>query len=475
MRPLELAFSKTIENYQALIEEKGCVIIGYSGGADSSCLLRLMSNWCAKHDIRLIAAHVNHMIRGKDADSDEEFCRNICVELGIEFYSKKIDVPALASQNKSGLEETARRIRYEFFDEISEKITGDAHSTIIATAHNADDNLETVLFHMLRGSGLHGLGGISPLRDGRYLRPLLYDSGAAIRDWCANNCIPYRIDSTNADTDYARNHIRHNIVPRLAEICENPAAAVSRMTTLLRQDDDYLEHEARRHINNGDVTISREKLLSLHPSIASRVLLMLYNNAKDSAATIEEIHIRQALQLSQTRPGSAMLSLPGKMLYCQDRHMIYIKPDSVRRGAMPKTAEIPDESPIFSYPTDGAFFKNELYTICFSHNEHNCHITDDNIDENIYKLSILTTLRFDKILGVLRIRYKFPGDVCYYGGHTHKVKRMFSDRKLTEREKKLCPILYDDSGIVWIPGFPPRDGMLYKDEGDALFVKVSIL
>ena len=137
MTEAELHFTDTIESYRSELLASGCVIVGHSGGADSSCLLRLMNEWCCENDIRIAAAHVNHCIRGEEADRDEEFCRRTAKELGVEFFSLRADVPAIAGQKKQGLEETARQVRYEFFDSVSEKLTGTKHGAIIATAHNA--------------------------------------------------------------------------------------------------------------------------------------------------------------------------------------------------------------------------------------------------------------------------------------------------------------------------------------------------
>ena len=195
----------------------GCVIAAYSGGADSTCLLYHLAHWCAENNVRLLAAHVNHGIRGDDADRDEAFCRETCETLGIPLAVRRENVPELARQTGRGLEETAREVRYTFFDELSAQHGG----ALIATAHNADDQLETVLFHLLRGSGLRGLCGIDPLRDGRFLRPLIADSGADIRRWCADNRIPYVTDATNADTDYTRNFIRHRLLPPMEEITKH--------------------------------------------------------------------------------------------------------------------------------------------------------------------------------------------------------------------------------------------------------------
>lgn len=442
----------------------GCVIVAYSGGADSSCLLYHLHTWCADNNVSLAAAHVNHMIRGDDADRDERFCRDTCDKLNIPLCVLKCDVPALAAESGRGLEETARHVRYDFFDTVSEKLTGDKSSAIIATAHNADDNLETVIFNLLRGSGTHGMSGIDPLRDGRYARPLLFDTGAEIRSWCAENDISYVTDATNADTDYTRNFIRHNIVPQTEMICESPQHAALRMNTLLRRDDDYLTETAARFVGKNQASIERETISGLHPAVSSRVVMMLYNNAVTDSSSLGERHVRDILRLISSDSTDTSLSLPGKIRFVADRHTVRFVSDSDSEEE--KFFEN-DGKIVFTYPTDGDVFENERYVIRFSHGNH---AKNENKDENIYKLFICRTFCFDKIKDVLHIRYRLPGDTCVFGGRTRKVKKLFIDKKLTAEEKSTLPILVSGEEILWIPTFPPRDGTLARDGEDGLTV-----
>ncbi|MBQ4354365.1 MAG: tRNA lysidine(34) synthetase TilS [Clostridia bacterium] len=472
-------FAACMEPYREPLRERGWILAGYSGGADSSCLLALLEPWCRENGVRLAAAHINHGIRGRDADRDEDFCRRTCAERGIRFFSLRADVPALAKAEKTGIEETARRVRYDFFDEVSKELTGSAGGAVIATAHNADDNLETVLFHLLRGSGLRGLCGIEPFRDQRFLRPLLSFSSVSIRQWCSEHGVAYVTDATNEDTDYTRNRIRHTIVPQLAEITPDPAEAAARLTSSLREDSDFLEAEAERAVCGKQIT--RDVFLSLHPAIASRVLRILYDRSKDSSSSLEQKHIRTALSLIQNGNNGSRLSLPGKMQLLLDSGVIRIVPDSGRRPVCDPSADEAGSSrspalssspvPVFSGDEVRAVFSSRVYSIQISLDDHNNHGTNDKINENIYKLSILTTLRFDKISGVLQIRSRLPGDTIRTGGMTHKVKRLFCDRKMSAEERVQCPILLDDEGIVFIPGFPPRDGLLYDGTGTPLYIR----
>lgn len=456
-----LLFRDTTEKFDGgiimrTILDHGSLIVGYSGGADSSCLLHLLVPWCRDRGIRLAALHVNHMIRGAEADSDELFCRTVCDSLNVELFVRRADVPAYAEKHGVGLEEAARTIRYSFFDEISEIITGRADGSAVATAHNSDDNLETVIFNLLRGSGTHGLGGIVPVRDGRFVRPLIRDSGEKIREWCKNNGVEYVVDSTNADTDYTRNHIRRKIVPEMRKICPSPEASAARLTSLVRSDDDFIESECKKYVTYGQTSISRDTLSSLHRALSSRILRHLYNKAKKGSSTIEEVHISKILFLLCENPGEFTFSLPGKVSVYADRH-------TVSFGSAKSDSEI--EFPggvIFTYPIDGNEFSNGFYRITFSHNYNKNHTTDssdNNINENIYKLSTQALLCFDKIKGTLKIKYRESGDLYRLGGMTRKVKKLLCDKKLSSEEKSSIPIISDDDGIVWIPTFPPRDGL----------------
>ncbi len=450
-----LKFDDTLKRFGLAdaMRRAGTVITAYSGGADSSCLLHHLLHWCRDNGVTLAAAHVNHQIRGEDADRDEQFCRETCGKMQIPLYVLREDVPALAAQSGRGLEETARNVRYTFFDRVSEELTGSPDAAVVATAHNADDHLETVVFNLLRGSGTRGLSGIDPLRDGRFVRPLICDTGEEIRQWCADHHIPYMTDATNADTDYTRNFIRHNIVPQMEKICGNPQRAALRMSSLLRQDDDFLEQTAAQYVSGDSVSVPRGVLAGLHPAVASRVILHLYGNAVRTASgssSLEEIHIREILRLTDSDAAETSLSLPGNIRFTADRHTVRFRPND-------ETVRKPEDGIVFTYPDDGDVFENERYVIKFSHENHTNNVQEE---ENIYKLFICRTFCFDKIKDVLYIRYRRPGDTCVFGGMTRKVKKLFIDRKLTAEEKSTLPLILSGGDILWIPLFPPRDGVL---------------
>ena len=205
-------------------------IVGFSGGADSSAVLHYLKDRCAC----VLAVHINHMIRGEEADRDELFCKSMAEKYGVEFLAVRVDVPSLAKERKKGLEETARDERYRVFGELIQK---NPQYKCIVTAHNANDNGETVIFNLARGSGANGISGIKPV-SGNVVRPLIYCTREDIIKYCLDNNIEYVTDSTNSDTDYTRNNIRHNILPQLLSINPNFLESCSRLGEILRRDEE---------------------------------------------------------------------------------------------------------------------------------------------------------------------------------------------------------------------------------------------
>lgn len=226
------------------------VLVGFSGGADSTALLDALCVWAKQSGAKILAAHVNHGIRGDEAIRDREFCRAFCRDRNIPFFCLDSDVPGEKRPGES-LETAARRVRYAYFEDLMQK----GRIPVLALAHHADDNLETVLFRLCRGTGLRGLCGIPPVRPfgcGTLIRPLIGVTKAEILRYCNERGLSFVTDSTNGETDAARNRIRNNVLPALAEVAGDPTAAVTRMTRLLRADLDYLEAETDRLIAGDD-------------------------------------------------------------------------------------------------------------------------------------------------------------------------------------------------------------------------------
>ena len=449
-----LQFYNTLSRFgmDALMKERGSVLTAFSGGADSSCLLVLLRDWCRDNGVALAAVHVNHMIRGEEADRDETFCRDRCRELGIPLTVRRADVPALAKERGLGLEECAREVRYACFDELAGK------DGLIATAHNASDNLETVLFRMLRGTGLKGLCGIPPIRDGRYLRPLIRDGGEAVRSFCRENGIPYVTDRTNLEPGCARNILRMEALPALRTVFPDPEAAVSRMTELLRRDEELLEERAGALVPDGKAEISRAVFDGLAEAEASRVLRRMAEHA--GGRVPEASHAEAVLTLS--RGGSVgSVSLPGGVRCVLERDTVRV----VRESRDPRAAA---PEVLFGADYPGGILREDGFCrlICLPEDgEGPFPSIDIYSEENIYKSSTSVSLCFDKISFACRTRVRRPGDTIRFGGMTRRVKTLFSDRKLPPEVRSSLPVIEDGDGILWIPGFPPRDGTLWTGEG----------
>ena len=217
------------------------ITVALSGGADSMSLLYCLLELKDELGITVNAAHLNHLIRGDEAFRDEEFVKEECHKLGVELFLKRVDVPKLASDSGKSLELTAREVRYAFFEEIN---TG-----VVATAHNADDNLETVIFNLTRGSAIDGLCGIPPKRD-IFIRPLILTTRKEIEEYCAFKNIEYVTDSTNLEDCYTRNKIRHNVIPILKEINSNVSQTVLRTVKSLREISADINLKAKEYLEN---------------------------------------------------------------------------------------------------------------------------------------------------------------------------------------------------------------------------------
>lgn len=436
----------TEQGMDGRIRQAGGVLAGFSGGADSSLLLFFLKKYCEETETSLYAIHIHHGIRGEEADRDESFCRKRAEELNISFYSFREDVPHLAEEQGLTVEEAARQVRYRFFRETADTLP---HPNLpIATAHNADDNLETVLFHLCRGSGLHGLCGIPPIRENRFIRPMLPFTGEEIRNYCREAKIPYTEDRTNAETEYTRNYIRHEIVPKLKYIQPHPEKAVFRTSELLREDDHYLEERAAE-IWNGSKTLPRESLRSLPLVLQSRVLRNMYHAARNPECdgTLSRKHINDILRCIMGEGNRYALHLPDKVTFRLENKQIGFYTET-------EIESIKEKNPV-CFPDGEGIFENESYVMILSRKNHKKATAEF---ENIYKLSIQQTINFAKIKGAVHVRYRLPGDTVRYGGMTRKVKKLLSEKHLPEQARNRLPILTDEEGILWLPGFPVREG-----------------
>ena len=241
---VEEKFLDTIKNNN-LINSGDKIVVGVSGGPDSLTLLTLLNKYKSKFNYDIIVAHVNHLIR-IDSTDDEQFVENYCKKNEIKFYCKRVNVQEIAKQQKKGEEEVGRNERYEFFDEICEK----ENANKIAIAHNMNDNAETMLLNLIRGTGLNGLEGIQPSQyNNRFIRPLINCNRNEIEDFCKENNLEPRIDSTNKENIYKRNIIRNKLIPFLKELNPNIIETLSRTSVIIAENNEFIQKEAQKNFN----------------------------------------------------------------------------------------------------------------------------------------------------------------------------------------------------------------------------------
>lgn len=420
---IEAKIASAIERY-GLLDGVKSVLVGFSGGADSTVLLTFLSR---VGDIKVYAAHVNHMIRGAEADRDEEFAREYCRKLGVTFFSERIDVPGIAKEKGLGIEETARNERYGYFDRLCRENGIDA----VAVAHNADDNAETVLINLCRGSGLNGLSGIKPKR-GNIIRPLILCKKQDIVLYCRENGISYVTDSTNADSSYTRNYVRNEVIPMLKKLNPNLIDSVTRMTESVCEDENYLSSEAGRH----SFEEGRKALSELSAPLLHRVIR---SECEKNGCHPENGHIRETAELITSDVPKTGISLPGGRLVC-DRDSVYFAEEDGNEGETELNHGL-TETP---YGTVFVTEKGE---------------NADKIAElkNIYNSYIAGSFTCDIINKTLTVGARRPGDSVKAGRMTKKLKKLIQEKKLTEKEKKKTAVFRLDGEVVWVPGICVSD------------------
>lgn len=434
-------FREQIVRYH-MLDGKNGVLVGFSGGADSSAMLHILNDECKRRGIYLKAVHIHHGIRGDEADRDAEFCEKIAVSIDVDFELVRADIPAMAEKLSKGLEETARDFRYSEFLRI---ITDDERLDCLSTAHNLDDNAETLLFNLIRGSGVGGLAAIPPIRKlGEYdvIRPLLSVRKREIIGYCNENSIEFIHDSTNDDTVYTRNYIRHELIPAIEKLNPSFLDTAGRLSNFARTDDDYLDAQAKELISGER---KAKSIANAHQAIASRAVRLLYSQVSEH--TLEAVHIESVLGICRTLHGE--VSLPDRV-YCriENGELIFSRE---KRG---EDIDFCSELKVGINRIDGRDF-----AVILSENGEDLDQIEKNkeILKKIYKKSIHTELKSDTINHMLFVRSRHTGDSYVFGKMTRKLKKLYNDRNFDETTRRTIPIFCDEFGIVWIPGFPTAD------------------
>lgn len=434
----------------------GGAVVGLSGGADSVMLLLALSRLKLEGRVgRIVAVHINHMIRGEEADRDEEFCRSLAARLDVPFRSYRIDIPHIAELRKKGIEETARDERYRVFFETARE----EGLRSVAIAHNATDNLETILINMMRGAGIDGAAGIPPVRD-NVIRPLINLTKAEITSLLSSSDIPYVTDSTNESTEYTRNYVRLEILPRLRHLSPEPEKMASRLSRNLRSDASILEEITSEyvslHYRNG--RISQEELKKLKKPFLFRVLREILK--QNFNCSIEYTHLDAIW--SGLEKSEFSYSLPGMLRFTIKDGYAFLEDD--RREAQ-STESIPETALKEGINTVDGFSSVIILSDTPSFESYS----------NVYKISISAAIPSDIINDGLMLRGKRDGDCYTYGGSTRKLKKLFNDRNIPTDMRGLVPVILDKNGIVWVAGFGVRgEGELERQTYIAIAEPLSV-
>ena len=320
---------ETIIKYN-LINNNDKIVLGVSGGPDSICMLNILNEIRKEKIIKfnIVVAHVNHMIR-EEAIEDENYVKNYCDKNNLECFIKRIDVIKIANENKMGTEETGRKIRYDFFKEVMEK----TNSNKIGIAHNKNDKVETIIMHILRGSGLSGLKGIEPKRDNIYIRPLIECERQEIERYCEEHKLEPRIDKTNFENEYTRNKIRNIVIPYIKqEFNSNIIETINRFSELISEENEYLNEITEKIYNNILLNKDeREIILNLKyfneqkDVIKKRLILFTIKQLTGSTEGIEKVHIKDIMKLCGNNIGNKYLT-PNKRIkiLVKDKKIFFI-------------------------------------------------------------------------------------------------------------------------------------------------------
>lgn len=438
----------------ALIEENlpsGMpVLLAFSGGGDSRAALAVLAEHCARVGRPLGAAHLDHAIRPASAE-DAAFCAAVCAELGVTFHTRRVDVPALAAGKC--LEEAARDARYAFFAEV---MAEHGYGAVI-TAHQADDNLETMLMRLVRGSGLRGLCGIPPMRalgHGLLLRPFLRVSRAEMEEYLHRHGLAYLTDETNTDRTYLRNRLRAEVIPVLSACNPTLLHRTADTAEALRADAVYLEEAAQKLYETLPIPncAPADWLRSQPDAMRRRLYLLLYRGGGGSGMP-EQTHFRALDRLlgKGRQPGS--LSLPGAMTARLEGGELAFFPEGADRPLPDADWQMPARQGRVEVPELGAM-------LCMEDEEKMGEFVNNFArGVNIYRLFINRCLNSDKIIGWPYWRLRRAGDRILFGGHHRSVKKLLSAAGIPVELRGRLPILCDEEGIVFLPGVGLRDGL----------------
>jgi tRNA(Ile)-lysidine synthase len=450
---------------QGLLRAGERVGVAVSGGADSVALLLLLAELRERLGIVLSVVHFNHKLRGKDSDADEKFAVRLAEKYGLTFHAGRADIAAKAKRDKANLEDTARRARYEFFAALVE----DGRMDKVAVAHTADDQAETVLAHILRGTGLAGLGGIHPTVQ-HVVRPLLKVRRAELRAYLRSKKQTWREDATNRDTTRMRARIRKKLLPILEK--QFRPAVVEHLATLAelaREDEAFLSAVASERVQTcveegpGQAKISIGALLAKKKkdfntedtkdteksvAISRRMVRRIVGELKPREGQLNAEHVRAVLQLAASSENGKCLTLPGSVEVRREQdNLIFCAKEATPKGSRRKPLEFEreinlcDKTAEFSVPELGCVFRFRVIDWPATRG--------DTIEKEF-------VLDRDLLRSPLILRNWRAGDKLRPNGHrsARKLKRLLNQKRVSRWEREGWPVLSSGGVLAWARGFP---------------------
>lgn len=441
-----------IKKVTAFIEENrllnngDTVIVGLSGGMDSVTLLHILYSIKELYNLELHAAHLNHGIRGEEADRDEAFVRALCEGMGVPLQVRRMNIPALSEESGKSEELCGREARYAFFDELSAK-----YGAKIATAHNRDDNAETVLWNLVRGSGLGGLCGIPVLRD-NIIRPLLCCSRKEIEAYQAEHGLRYVTDSTNLTTDYTRNKIRLEIMPLLRQLNENADGNIVRMADIAQKADGYLNDISEKELKRCEVNggYDCEKLSELPQAVCGYALRRI---ADDAGAPMDYAHT--ALVTGAMRNGGAVNLGGGYTAVCA-------------QGILRIVRDRDDQTAV-----DSVLLRDFAGAVRVR--IKGGRIIRDGIEiprQKINSLFVNSLIPCDIITDETIVRSRREGDFFSDSrrGVTKSIKKLFNELKIPREERDRVLLAANGSRVIWIEGVGCCERAELSRDGEAVLI-----
>ncbi|HBJ1646649.1 TPA: tRNA lysidine(34) synthetase TilS [Clostridium botulinum] len=435
-----------------LIKSGDKILVALSGGPDSLCLLNILKELREELDIEIGAAHLNHLLRGEDAFKDEEFVISTCKEMNIPYYVKRVDINKYSKEHKLSSELAGRNVRYGFFDEILKK---DGFNKI-ATAHNANDQAETIIFRLMRGTGLEGLGGIKVCREDKIIRPILCLTRKEVEKYIKEKNLNPRIDKTNFEKIYNRNKIRLDIIPYIQNnFNEDIVKTLNRMSLLIQKDNAFIEglcikayNEYCKKNTDSKFYILKKELFKEDQAIVTRIIRTALIEYSKSHYDFEMKHIYDILELSKKETGKG-INLP-KNIYVENIYGdIKISSKMKEDIKVDKTEFLLNKK---SIGEDRIQFNNYEFEISVLKNK-STNLID--LKEN----KLVKYFDLDKINENILFRTRKNGDKITPLGMKgqKKLKDIFINMKVPKEERDLIPVICFDNDIAWILGLQISD------------------